>query len=50
MIVRGFKKFCVSDEMVGRDDVGGVKNVGSEHGSVGSECETEDWNCKSTHL
>jgi hypothetical protein len=33
VIVKGFKKYCVSDEMVGRDDEEGAGNVGSQHKS-----------------
>jgi hypothetical protein len=44
MIVKGFKKCLMSDEMDGREDKKEAGNVGSKHGTVSSERETEDGN------
>jgi hypothetical protein len=41
VIVKGFRKCCISVRMGGRED-------GGEAGNAGSECETEDGNCKDT--
>lgn len=42
IIAKGFKKWCTSDEMNGREDDDEVRNVGNEDKSVSSECETEN--------
>jgi hypothetical protein len=47
---KGFKKCCISDEMNGTEDEDEVQNVGSEHGSVSSECMKEDGNRKALKL
>jgi hypothetical protein len=41
VIVRGFKRFYISDKMDGKE---GTEEVGN----VGSELETEDGNCEDT--
>jgi hypothetical protein len=52
MIIRVFKKCCIPDKMVGREndilwdheEEGG--NIGNEHESVSSECEHKEGNCE----
>jgi hypothetical protein len=41
VIVKGFRKHCLSYEIDGMEDEEEVGNVGSEHQSVSSECEVE---------
>jgi hypothetical protein len=54
MIIRVFRKCCISDKMVGRendilwDHEEEVGNVGNEHESVSSECENKEGNCKNS--
>jgi hypothetical protein len=44
--VKEFKKFCMSDEMDGKEDENATWNVGSKYESVRNECEIEDGNCE----
>jgi hypothetical protein len=43
-MVKGFKKWCISNEVNGTEDEEEDGNAGSEHQRVSSECETEDGN------
>jgi hypothetical protein len=43
VIVRGFKKYCISGEMFRREDV-----EEREHEGESCECETEDETCEDT--
>jgi hypothetical protein len=40
--VRVFKKCCICSEMDGMENEEDVRNVGSEHETVSSECKTRD--------
>jgi hypothetical protein len=42
------KKYCISNEMDGREDKEGDANVYTEHKSVSSECVTKYGNCENT--
>jgi hypothetical protein len=46
LIVKGFKKCCIADEMDGREDHDEVENFGSGHENVSSECKTEHGICE----
>jgi hypothetical protein len=48
VIIKEFKNCHTSDAMYGREDEEKSGNVGSEHESVSSDCETEDVNHKNT--
>jgi hypothetical protein len=43
--IRGFKKYCISDETDGRDEEG-AENVCIEYQSVSNKCVADDGNCE----